>query len=112
MSKLHVETVLATLHHETTHTLICLERTHGRYYVTKGDLDCLLWRSVGEVEEGNSVELKLDYEEVLPLIDLIDTLCNGAREDEQQMLEARIQFSAWSPGCAFLNLNTIKLDLQ
>ena len=57
---LHVETALAALHHKRTHTLICLEQIGGRYYVTEGDLDCLLWRSVGEAQDGTNVEAKLN----------------------------------------------------
>ena len=66
------------------------------------------------------MKLELDDEEVPPLIDMIDGFRKGAREYQQQMLEAGIQFSAWSPGCDVLNLHTIegrhsecmKLDLQ
>ena len=108
-----METASAGFHHETTHTLICMEQIYrSRYYVTEGDLDCLLWRSVREVQEGNSVGLELNDEKVSPLIDVIDAFRNGAREHEQHMLEVGIQFSVWSLGGGVFNLHTREVSAQ
>ena len=76
---LHVETSSTGVHHEITYTLICLEQIRGRYYVTEGNLDCCLWKSVGEAQDGNSVEVELNDEKVPPLIDVIDAFRKCAR---------------------------------
>ena len=83
-----VENALASLHHERPHTLIILEQIRDRFYVTEGDLDRLLCRSVGKAQDGTNAGVELNDEEIPPLIDVIDILHNGAREYEQQMFEA------------------------
>ena len=56
--------------------------------------------------------MELNDEEIPPLIDVIDTFHNGAREHEQQLFEAGIQFSAWNSGGDVLNLHTRELSVQ
>ena len=63
---------MVKLYHDVTHTLIQLEQIRGRYYVTERGLDCLLLRGI----EGIDVEKELHDEEILPLIDVIDTRHN------------------------------------
>ena len=66
----------------------------------------MLWRSVGKVDEESNVKQEPNNEGVLPLIDVIDALNNGAREHEQNKFEAGIKFRAWSSEGDVFNLHT------
>ena len=60
--------------------------------MTEQDLDSLLLKGTGKTGEVIDLEQEFDDEEISPLIELIEAGHNGAREHEQQILKAGIQF--------------------